>query len=315
MKTRQKIKTLKNFMRVPDFYWLQKIAEWGLDVNDVDFDKESGKILVKSLNILISKDKDDFLLNPETLRMAKSLQKNHSAKFSVDENDELIGEIEGIKGFIQTEEELLILREVFVDGTYNFIHDKPVVVWDIGMNTGFASLYFASNEKVEAVWGYEPFGQTYQQALRNFDLNPLAKKIKAFEYGVSDREQTLVVEYSYEHKASVGIDRIPEEALKQAESLSKAEIRIKPATEVLESMRAEHPGLDIVAKIDCEGSEYEILSSLHAHGQLGHLKMVMIEWHEKGPDQLVENLRDSGFAIFSRRPKSKTIGMLYAVRA
>ena len=44
------------------------------------------------------------------------------------------------------------------------------------------------------------------------------------------------------------------------------------------------------------------------------IKIIMMEWHKKGPDALVKHLQDFGFIIFSRMPRSKNVGTLYAIK-
>jgi FkbM family methyltransferase len=268
------------------------------------------------LGIFLTKNKQDFLLQQNSFNRAKFLQDVFKAEFSIEENEDLVIEINNLKMKVQTEQEISIIHEIFWLGIYNLIYAQPIVVLDIGMNTGFASLYFATNENVQAVFGYEPFKKTYEQALSNFALNPsISEKIKPFDYGLGGEEQTLVVEYDYACKASIGVQGIPENLKNKSQSLAKEEIRIKAATEVLDSIISQYPGVDIVAKIDCEGSEYDILKVWQEKGQLGFLKVIMMEWHQKGPDPLVDDLKKAGFAIFSRLPKSTNIGTIYAVRA
>ena len=317
LKPQTAIQTLKTFRHIPDLYWSQKIVESEVSLGDIKFDKASETVFVKPLKIQVSKDKQDFFLNKKFLELAKSCIKNANAKFFLNDQKELVIEIEGIKIIIDTEQELSIIREVFVDGTYNLIYDRPTVIWDIGLNTGMSSLYFTTKENVVAVFGYEPFKMTYDQALRNIDLNPeAAKKIQAFNYGVGAKEETLMLEYNYECKASVGVHGVTVDDKKNADrSFSKEEIQLKPAREILASIQAQYPEADVVAKIDCEGAEYEIFEALEAENLLGNLKGIMMEWHNKGPKPLEEKLRKSGFVIFSRRPKSKTIGAIYAVKA
>ncbi len=36
-------------------------------------------------------------------------------------------------------------------------------------------------------------------------------------------------------------------------------------------------------------------------------KIIMMEWHKKGPDALVKHLQEFGFIIFSRMPRSKNV--------
>ena len=314
LKTKNFLRNVRNYQKIPNWYWVDKISELNMSFNDVEVDRGSDKLFLKPLDIYVEKEKHDFLLQKKALNQAKFLKKKLNAKFSIDKNDELIVEIEGIKVNVQTAEELSILGEIFWLGIYTFIYDRPIVMLDIGMNVGLASLYFASQENVKSIWGYEPFNVTYQQALHNFDLNPdISQKIKPFSYGISAEEKKVTVEFDYELRGSIGVseDRTNN---KHNKSLPKEELTLKPISEELNSIISQHPDMDIVAKIDCEGSEYEIFDSLVEKGQLNQMKIIMMEWHNKGPDKLAEYLRQEGFAIFSRLPHSSNIGAIYAVR-
>lgn len=317
LKTKSVLRNVKNFQRIPNWYWVDKIPELNLSFKDVEVERGSDKLFLKPLEIYVEKEKHDFLLDKKALNQAKFIKKKLNGKFIINENGELIVDVEGIKVNIQTASELSIIWEIFWLGIYNFIYDRPVVVLDIGMNTGFASLYFARQENVKSIRGYEPFQMTYQQALRNFDLNPeIAQKIQPFSYGIAAEEKKVTVEFDYEFKASIGVEGVSEtqKKKKQNQSFAQEEISLKAISEELNSIISEHPDLDIVAKIDCEGSEYEIFDSLVTKGQLNQIKIIMMEWHNKGPDKLAEYLRQAGFAIFSRLPRSSNIGAIYAVR-
>ena len=91
----------------------------------------------------------------------------------------------------------------------------------------------------------------------------------------------------------------------------REEVVLRSAPSVLEEIAAAHPGTDLVAKIDCEGCEYEIVDALDQRDLLRALTAVMIEWHSHGakpPSALARN----GFAVFADR--SSAAGMLYAAR-
>lgn len=314
LKTKNFLRNVRNYQKIPNWYWVDKIPELNMSFNDVEVESGSDKLFLKPLDIYIEKEKYDFLLQKKALNQAKFLKKKLNAKFLIDKNDELIVEIEGIKVNVQTAEELSILWEIFWLGIYTFIYDRPVVMLDIGMNVGLASLYFASQENVKSIWSYEPFNVTYKQALHNLDLNPdISQKIKPFSYGIAAEEKKVTVEFDYELRGSIGVseDRTNN---KHNKSLPTEELTLKPISEELNSIISQHPDMDIVAKIDCEGSEYEIFDSLVAKGQLNQIKIIMMEWHNKGPDKLAEYLRQEGFAIFSRLPHSSNIGAIYAVR-
>ena len=223
-------------------------------------------------------------------------------------------EVDGLRFAVQTAEELYILNEIFVNGVYNLRAAGQVVVWDIGMNVGLASLYFASQPEVAQVVSYEPFVPTYRQALKNIALNPeVGLKIAAFNVGVGDSERSLRVKYRYDIKGSVGISGLPTDA--GSHGSTQEQITIKPATEIIEEIAAAHPNREIVAKIDCEGAEYEIIRSLAAAHKLTRIRAFLIEWHTHGPNEIIGHLADAGFATLSLLPHSPGTGMIYAVRS
>ncbi|NCT52286.1 MAG: FkbM family methyltransferase [Microcystis aeruginosa G13-03] len=281
----KRYRQFKTYPHITDEYWSSQLAEHNINPNYVEYDTKSGQLFYKPLGISLSKNKQDFLLGSKVFNKANALKSLADCKFYIDEQQELIIE-------------------------------KPCVAIDIGMNTGFASLFFANRANVKAVYSYEPFKATYDQALRNFALNPnLAEKIKAFDYGVGARDEIIQVEYDYAVKGSVGITGIDEQLKPFAsKQTATANLILKPFTDVFKGITSDYPDIDIVAKIDCEGSEYEILDSLAATGQLGQMKIIMMEWHKKGPDALVKHLQEFGFIIFSRMPRSKNVGTLYAIK-
>jgi hypothetical protein len=46
---------------------------------------------------------------------------------------------------------------------------------------------------------------------------------------------------------------------------------------IIEDAKAKH--LDIVAKIDCEGSEFAVFEALETAGLLSEVSVFMVEWH------------------------------------
>jgi hypothetical protein len=91
-------------------------------------------------------------------------------------------------------------------------------------------------------------------------------------------------------------------------------VRLQAAAEAVDGLKAQYAGLPIVAKIDCEGAEYEILEALAAAGRVREIETYLIEWHGQGPAPLVEILAGSAFRCFCPR-ESAGLGMVYAVRA
>jgi len=237
------------------------------------------------------------------------------ANFSISENEDLIIEINSLKFFVQTEEEIFILKEVFLDGIYNIIDNGHNVLIDIGMNVGITSLFLASRGN-KKIFSYEPFKPTFDQALRNFKLNPqFITYIEPSNFGLGEKNETLVVDYFYELKGNMSISGIPQGIQKNGNKTNQETIIIKDVNEILKPILKSHEGFDFILKIDCEGSEYAIINSLNKENLLTEIKSIMVEWHSKGPEPIVEILSKAGFTIFSFTPLSKSVGMIYAVRS
>jgi hypothetical protein len=94
-----------------------------------------------------------------------------------------------------------VVQELFAEGVYSIhLNTEKIVVCDIGMNVGIASLYFAGVNNVTKVYSYEPFPETYQRALANFSLNPLLKdKILPRNEGVAGDTHDKRRKRRYEH--------------------------------------------------------------------------------------------------------------------
>lgn len=85
-----------------------------------------------------------------------------------------------------TIKEIFALSGYSVPQLYKF---EEFVVFDIGMNRGYASLNFANFDSCSTVYGFEINNETYNLALENLSLNPkLAYKIKTYDYGLSDKD-------------------------------------------------------------------------------------------------------------------------------
>ena len=69
----------------------------------------------------------------------------------------------------------------------------------------------------------------------------------------------------------------------------------------------------MLLKLDCEGSEYPIVSHLLEHERLNKVDVVIAEWHEQGPNPLVEMFKKAGFTIFFPHPYSREMPIMYAV--
>jgi FkbM family methyltransferase len=230
--------------------------------------------------------------------------------------DGTIMEYLGLRLKIRNREDFQILWEVLLRNTYNFCTSKEVCVVDIGMNAGFASLFFSRMSHVKLVYAFEPFRVPFNRALENFALNAeLQPKIKAYNFGLGAATQELSVLYDENNTLSgsvlgrdFGVD---------------TKISIRDASDVLRRIVHEVKplGLDIVIKMDCEGSEFPIFETLDLHGLLPEVQMFMIEWHKwwspgRTQQELISRLLANGFNVFDHTDLfDPYAGALYAVRS
>lgn len=227
--------------------------------------------------------------------------------------DAVIVDIDGVSFYAGHHDDLMFVDEIFSNYQYNFLVPGDACVIDVGMNIGLATLHFASKPFVKEVHSFEPFKTTYERALSNFSLNPtFSSKIKPNNFGLagSDGETTVL---------------IPDELNSGSFSIwgcgngLKMLIGLKNAApvfaKIIEDAKAKH--LDVVAKIDCEGSEFAIFEALETAGLLSEVSVFMVEWHRgfnKSHNDLIRPLLGAGFTVISQ-PGTTGNGFFYAIRS
>jgi FkbM family methyltransferase len=220
----------------------------------------------------------------------------------------------GISFYMRSIEDFQIANEVFVFNEYNFQTERDCIAVDVGMNVGLTSLFLANLPTVTEVYSFEPFAAPYRRALENFDLNPrLSPKIKAYNYGFGADDQLLTV-YSDEN-STIGT------SVKGLSAGRPEEITIRDASTELRKIinRAKHHNLDVVVKIDCEGSEFAIFDRLDKHDLIKEARVFLIEWHkwwsaDKTQREIVSCLTKNDFIVFDRTVPTLISGQLYAIR-
>lgn len=272
---------------------------------------EADSIYLSLLRVHLPKDKLEFVL--DSYGYLRTIARRTDVSFSIEQGLFFVT-IYGIKLNLTTVEEAFIATEVYVSECYNFVSEGSFVVIDIGMNVGFAALFFAARPDVAKVYSFEPFKQTFEQALTNFAQNPqVAEKIVPFNYGLGPETQSLTVDYDYANKGQVGIHGTGLITSKLGSS-SKAEMSLRDASFELKRILDGHPEHHKLLKMDCEGAEYGILANLFDNGLLSQFRLLCIEWHEKGPEELSQLIAKSGYSMFCQQSTTKKLGMIYAYR-
>jgi FkbM family methyltransferase len=208
-----------------------------------------------------------------------------------------------------------VVNELFSDNYYNISTARPCVLLDIGMNVGYASLYFSTFDNIKKVYGYEPFTDTFTIAKENFASNEsFKKKIYPNNYGISNYTGTVNVPLL---EGGSVIASTEESFIKNhhIHSSNSIQVKVRDILEVLKEIKEENPGHDLALKIDCEGEEYNIFETMHAHNAFDRVVFFCVEWHFKGSARIKEIMLLNNFIVFDT-PKSLEgeYGMIYGFR-
>ncbi len=286
--------------------------KYNIDLND--FDIVNNDLYSKKLNLLI--ENKDFEILLEGYEFAVSIRNVLGATFKYDESRRLICEIsnQSVKFYINSAEELYIIKEVYADGIYNVIlNDKQKIqLLDIGMNVGVTSLFFANRPNVEKIIGFEPFPATFRFSQDNFNINKqLSSKIQSYNFGISNRCSREKWKYNLKYKGSVGFNGLGKNFNVPEDTISEEWIELVDIRKIFDEYIHLNNDLKLIVKIDCEGSEYEIIKSLSDSDMLEYIDILFIEWHFQGPDILLKELIKNGFRCLCFNCAYE-IGMIYA---
>ncbi len=215
----------------------------------------------------------------------------------------LIYKIDNVSLRVTTAEEIFIIHEIFFETCYSVLVPWTYNVIDIGMNVGFASLFFANNSKVLKVHGYEPFAPTFNNAISNFVLNPsLNSKIAANNFGLSSNSEWRKLPYSSDLKGKNSIHNTGGES---------ENIELKNTNDVLDKL-FENSEERFFVKMDCEGAEFEIFESLQKRMIPEQIFGFIIEWHFRDPQPIIDVLLLNHFKVQIRGDQG--IGLITAFR-
>jgi len=246
----------------------------------------------------------------EAIDFLQALKELGAVFFVTDQS--FIVQINQLKFNIETWEELFIMNEIFVDGIYDVSLKGNFSLIDIGMNVGMASLYFACKENCEYVFAYEPFRETIKYARINMSLNDCSKKIHIQDVGLGYPERTVSVPYVNESKGVAGI--LGKTGLGAAhEQKFLRQFHISDVSGFVSKNLEQYPGT-FVAKIDCEGAEYEIIDRLNQVGMLTKIDFYMIEWHFRGSEALETIFTNNEYYVMCR-PNNNGTGIMYAAKS
>lgn len=230
------------------------------------------------------------------------------------EEEACYGECGRVRFKLKHSSDFGVLSQVFAHTEYGLKTEKTLSVIDVGMNIGLTCLFFAGLDNVKDVYGFEPFPKTYSQALENFAMNEpdIRSKIRPCLSGLGNEARKLrQVRYSEDFSWGMRVDNL--EAIEEEGGADV--IGILRADEEIGRIIASCKGEKVVLKLDCEGSEYDILSVLESSEVLKEIDIVLMETHDFKEKSAVDILSRNGFLIFHQFiGTAYGLGMVYAAR-
>lgn len=219
-------------------------------------------------------------------RLFRGFKNKGSVEYYSTESSELyLKTNDGI--IVKTDGYYAVFLEIFVNQIYMLppqISLKDFVVFDVGMNRGYATLYFANKTHCRHVYGFELVKSTYRRALENISLNPqLCSKITTYNYGLWDKDTIVNI-------AEDGIDG--HSSVLGNTPLEGSGCLVRRSSTVFRSLfeLIEFNCLKVL-KIDVEGAEYTIFDDLSRSGLMGEFDIIVGEYHD-GIDRLYPYLSD-----------------------
>lgn len=306
--------TLRLGLGLRSFAWAARLIRAGLTGGNFRVAPD-GKLFLGELNISIAPGSQEFFLTAYSQALAAY---SAGIRFRC-EDGKFVAEIDGVRVAVETFDDLFILNEIYGEGAYAVDAAGQLLIFDVGMNVGHASLYFASRFPQAVIYGYEPFTPTFDRARHNFELNPaLAERIHPCNFGLATGDGTLEVEFDPVLPGRMGIFGVPSD-LATSSGRQREQVKLKDVVPIFDQTLAAHPNRTIVLKIDCEGAEYDILQRLHDQGRLREVHVLALEWHRKAeahdPRNLAAMLSDAGFTLISHGAFTGSAGMMYGVNA
>ena len=196
--------------------------------------------------------------------------------------------------------DLITVFVIFVRQDYGRLPSAGTVV-DIGANIGAFSL-LAARQGATRVLAFEPNAAAHACLQRNVAENGLDAVVRARRLAVTalagEEVRFPVAPSAYNRIAGQGED---------------AEYETVETTSLSRIVANEAPGGIDLLKLDCEGSEYDILFASDA--PLQQVREIRMEYHCGRGEELRGYLTSRGFRITRMQSEGALTGMLFARRA
>lgn len=202
-----------------------------------------------------------------------------------------------------------VIIEIFLRQDYGEMPDDAVIL-DLGANIGAFTVYATTTARNVTVYAYEPFQVYYNVMKENVTLNRQNESVYCFNVAVAGEATTRNL-----YLKTPGFffpTFVSEDTNNRQDSIP---VPCTTLAGIIEDNKLERVDL---LKIDCEGSEYEILYLTPAQ-YYGRIQQIRMEYHNldhehRHLNRLREFLTEKGYTITRTQATSETNGSLWARR-
>ena len=179
----------------------------------------------------------------------------------------------------------LVFKEIFMEDVYNIesviknMPQQPVII-DIGANAGFFDIIFLSKINTAKIYAYEPISRNIQQIKKLLLTNPaIQNNIIIHEAAVTGTARETIDLYIESASESSVIASVFSDFNK--DNSQKISVKCITLSDIFLQNNLAH--VDIM-KIDCEGSEYDILYNTDP-ALIRRAKLLLLEVHDLDENQ------------------------------
>ena len=204
--------------------------------------------------------------------------------------------------------DMILIYEILLQSKYKseyFFPDaiKPKVIFDIGGNIGITSIYLASIFPHAKIYTFEPLPANFEILKKNIDNY---ENIEAFNFGLGSQYSNFKVYLSNDSENFSGISFYPDPIGNNSDPYISCEVQ--SINEVVEKLKIDC--IDLI-KIDTEGAEYDILTSLKEKIIRG-TSWITGELHGNQDFELLSYLNRFDFSISLKKHIDNRLFMFHA---
>lgn len=177
-----------------------------------------------------------------------------------------------------------VFKEIFMEDFYEAeklmakLPANPLVI-DVGANAGFFNVLLFSKLKTARVFAYEPLASNIELFRKTIELNDAMKNIRLTQVAVTGSEKDSIELFTEDTEDNTVVSSIFAGFNKLNQK--KISVPARSLTSIIEQNNFEKVDL---LKLDCEGSEYDIIYNTDA-AVLNKIYAMVIEVHEIDEDQ------------------------------